>query len=103
MRVGEERLAHTVLGRVAVKGKMDVATASECMGRMRAGECDAEAIAELAKKVGKEEAEAVEQTWREMDRRRVRVPETVVLSVGEGEGRAREEAMTIISAVLDCR
>ena len=69
---------------------MDIATAAECMGRMRAGPLDKEAIAALCKKVGAEQAGQVEKVWLDMDKRGVRTPGAVFL-LGKDE---EQEATT---------
>ncbi len=85
---GEASIKCLVLGHVTVERKMDIATAAECMGRMRAGPLDKEAIAALCKKVGAEQAGQVEKVWLDMDERGVRRPGTVLLLGEDGEQEA---------------
>ncbi len=96
-RLGEARIKHVVVG--AMPPSLATDLACEYLGRMRAGQVDQEAIDTLIKKVGKDKATLVAESWRGMDERRMRKPESLLI-VSDGNDQELATAADMVEMVV---
>jgi len=99
IRGGLKGIRHLVVGWLEPGGKLDVSTAAECLGRMRAGRLDEAAVQELARKAGADKARLAEEAWRTLDKRGLRTETVLLLRPDDADGE--EEQLASVEEILD--